>query len=83
VDVEGYEMPVFRGAEQTLRSGKILAIFAEVVFNNKNPARRWTEFDEANTYLRPRGFDLVNFYEFWRQGRYKEYPILCNVLWVN
>jgi FkbM family methyltransferase len=83
LDVEGYEMPVLQGAEQSLRDRKILAIHSEVIFRNKRSTFEWTEFEQTNQHLSSFGFDLVSFYDFWRVGTYREYLLLCDALWVN
>lgn len=83
IDVEGYEMDVLRGAQNLLSTGAILALYCEIVFNNKNPERRWTEFEEINTHLRSLGYDCCGIYEYYRVGRLREYLLLANALWVN
>ncbi|MEA5583279.1 FkbM family methyltransferase [Nodularia harveyana UHCC-0300] len=78
IDTEGYECQVLRGAEATLRSGKILYISIEVTFRPQD--NHHTQFSTISEILADYNFNFVGLYDvnpFWGGGNAVDY---CNAL---
>jgi len=65
-DTQGYDLEVFKGAEETIRNNKIGLIYFEVIFSDMY--ENLPSFSEIYEFLTSRGFLLVSFYGF----RYQE-----------
>ena len=61
IDTEGYELPVLNGAEESLRSGRIRAVFAEVGFERANA--RNTGLAAITEHLAERGYFFYGLYD--------------------
>jgi FkbM family methyltransferase len=61
IDVEGFELPVLRGADRRLSSGKIRYIYAECVLA-PNAEMPHTSFFELHHLLSEKGFCFVSYY---------------------
>lgn len=61
IDVEGFELPVLRGANQRLSKGKIRYIYAECVLT-PNAEMPHTSFFDLHNFLSERGFCFVSYY---------------------
>ncbi len=61
IDVEGYELPVLKGAENLLRRQAVRYIYAECVFSTDTELPH-TSFFELHTVLEGFGFCFVNYY---------------------
>jgi FkbM family methyltransferase len=61
IDVEGFELPVLRGAERMLRDGRVGFVYAECDFA-KNPDTPHANFFDLHDRLSPLGYCLVSFY---------------------
>jgi hypothetical protein len=61
LDIQGMELEALRGAEETLKSGGVSLIFAEVTFVPHYEGG--VLFDELSAHLRGRGYTLFNIYE--------------------
>jgi FkbM family methyltransferase len=77
-DTQGYELEVFRGAEETMRANKIGLIYFEFIFSQMY--RNLPRFDEVYRYLSDRGFLLVSIYDIHHQNSLADW---ANVLFVN
>jgi FkbM family methyltransferase len=61
IDVEGFELPVLRGASRRLSAGKVRYIYAECVFAPNAEVPR-TSFVDLHNFLSERGFCFVSYY---------------------
>jgi FkbM family methyltransferase len=61
IDVEGFEMEVLSGATETLKSGKIQNIIAEVSFSKNS--EQHVQFDDVREILEPLGFAFGGYYD--------------------
>lgn len=64
IDVQGYEIEVFKGAEETLKS--VLVLRTEVMFNPMYIGQPL--FGEIDAFLRARGFRLWDIFPFEKCG---------------
>jgi FkbM family methyltransferase len=77
-DTQGYDLEVLKGADSTLREGKITLVQTEFIFSAMY--RDLPSFDEMFRYLTDRGFKLVSIYGF----RYHDdYASFADVLFAN
>lgn len=81
MDVQGYELPLLKGAEQLLSQGRIKAIYSEISFEAENAECAY--FETINQFLESRGFCFSGFYEVFRWGPNKRYFGFCNALFVH
>lgn len=65
-DTQGYDLEVFKGADQAMRDGRIKLLFTELTFSNLYAGT--PRFDELYRYVMDRGFRLVSIYEFTHQN---------------
>src|SRR5439155_2240193 len=65
-DTQGYELEVFRGAEETMRQNRIGLIYFEFIFAEMY--RNLPPFEEVYRHLVDRDFLLVAIYNFYRQN---------------
>jgi len=79
IDVEGFELPVLRGAGALLAAGAIDYIVVEAGLMPGNP--RFTPLPTMIDYLRPHGFWLVGVYEQFG-FRYNQGAEFCNALFA-
>ena len=79
IDVEGFELPVLRGAAGLLARGRIEFIVAEAGLMPGNP--RFTPLPALIEFLRPHGFWLVGVYEQYGL-RYAQGAEFCNALFA-
>ncbi len=77
-DTQGYELEVFKGAEDAMRQGRIGLIYFEFIFAEMY--RNLPPFDQVYRYLVDRGFLLVAIYNFHRQDDVASW---ADVLFVN
>lgn len=78
IDVEGFESDVLKGAEKTLESGKILYIYVEATFREKD--RDHTQFFEIQEILKKYNFNFIGIYDvlpYWGGGNAIPF---CNAL---
>lgn len=61
IDVEGYELPVLKGATRCLQEGRIRFVYAECVLS-PNSEMPHTSFFDIHTVLTTAGFCFVNYY---------------------
>ena len=61
LDVEKWEIPVLKGAENSIRQGRIKFILSEVGFETSNT--RFTNFNDLSAYLKMLNFSFVGLYE--------------------
>ena len=77
-DTQGYELEVFKGAEQAMREHRIGLIYFEFIFAEMY--RDLPPFDQVYRYLIERDFSLVGIYNFHRQNDLASW---ADVLFVN
>jgi FkbM family methyltransferase len=77
-DTQGYELEVFKGAEQTLRANRIGLVYFEFIFSDMY--KHLPSFDEVFRHLVDRNFSLVALYDFHHQNRLASF---ADVLFVN
>ena len=77
-DTQGYELEVFKGAEQAMRNKQIGLVYFEFIFSDMY--KGLPAFDEVYRYLIDRDFSLVSIYEFHYQKRLAGW---CDALFVN
>jgi FkbM family methyltransferase len=77
-DTQGYELEVFKGAEDALRQNRIGLIYFEFIFSEMY--RNLPPFDQVYRYLVDRNFLLVAIYNFHRQD---ELASWADVLFIN
>lgn len=80
IDTEGYEIPVLNGAQDSLASGKIRAVFAEVGFEKSNG--RNTNLGELTELLAERGYVFYGLYDV-RHFTNEEPPAFGNALYLR
>jgi FkbM family methyltransferase len=66
-DTQGYDLEVFKGAENMIRSNRIGLIYFEIIFSNMY--NNLPSFSEQYDFLRSRGYLLVSFYRFCYQKK--------------
>ena len=66
-DTQGYELEVFKGAEQALRANRIGLVYFEFIFSDMY--KHLPGFDEVFRHLVDRNFSLVAIYDFHYQNR--------------
>jgi len=77
-DTQGYELEVFKGAEQSLRGNRIGLIYFEFIFSDMY--KHLPGFDEVFRHLIDRNFSLVAIYDCHYQNRLASF---ADVLFVN
>jgi FkbM family methyltransferase len=77
-DTQGYELEVFKGAEQALAANRIGLVYFEFIFSDMY--KRLPGFDEVFRHLADRNFSLVAIYDFHYQNRLASF---ADVLFVN
>ena len=77
-DTQGYELEVFRGAEETMRQNRIGLIYFEFIFAEMY--RNLPPFEQVYRHLVDRDFLLVAIYNFHRQDDLASW---ADVLFVN
>ena len=77
-DTQGYEVEVFKGAENAMRRNRIGLIYFEFIFAEMY--RNLPPFDQVYRYLVDRNFLLVAIYNFHRQNDVASW---ADVLFVN
>jgi len=65
-DTQGFDLEVFKGAEQTISLNRVGLIYFEVIFSDMY--RGAPSFSEVYDYLLARGFLLVSIYNFTYQN---------------
>lgn len=80
MDVQGFEMQLLQGAEETLKARRIKFIYAEIGFTDGD--RETAFFPEIHARLASHSFSLCGFYEVWRKGAVKERLGGCNALYM-
>lgn len=66
LDTEGFEIPVLKGASESLRNKKIKLIYVEVGFSKEN--ERNTYFVDVQELLEKYNFSLLGYYEVCHWG---------------
>ena len=66
-DTQGFELEVFKGAERTIRAGRIGLVYFETIFSDMY--KELPSFAETYEYLTTRDFLLVSFYQICYQKR--------------
>ena len=66
-DTQGFDLEVFKGAENTIRANKIGLIYFEIIFSDMY--KNLPSFSEIYDFLTDRGFLLVTFYRFYYQKK--------------
>lgn len=61
IDAEGFDLNVLRGAERSLRGGKIGFVLIEVGFTRTS--EKHVSFSAIEGFLTDFGFELIGFYE--------------------
>lgn len=79
IDVEGYELPVLKGAENFLQQGRVRYIFAECVLS-EDTILPHTNFFDLHSCLEQYGFCFVAYYS--ESFRLKDGCALGNVLYA-
>jgi FkbM family methyltransferase len=77
-DTQGYELEVFRGAEEAMRANRIGLVYFEFIFSDMY--RGLPRFDEVFRFLSDRDFLLVSIYDIHRQHDLADW---ANLLFVN
>jgi hypothetical protein len=65
-DTQGYDLQVFKGAEEAMRENRIGLIYTELIFSDMYSGI--PPFDEVYRHLVDRGFRLVSIYHFEHQN---------------
>jgi FkbM family methyltransferase len=79
-DTEGHDLDVLKGAESSLKSGKIDWVLTEVTFDPTDKAH--TMFNDVNEYLLSHGMSVYCFYDHGYTGRFRRH-LFCNVLYIR
>lgn len=77
-DTQGYELEVFKGAEEAMRTNRIGLIYFEFIFSDMY--RGLPGFDEVFRHLTDRGFLFVSIYDIHSQRQLADW---ADVLFVN
>ena len=77
-DTQGYELEMFKGAEQAMRGNRIGLVYFEFIFSDMY--KHLPGFDEVFRHLVDRNFSLVALYDFHYQNRLASF---ADVLFVN
>jgi FkbM family methyltransferase len=77
-DTQGYELEVFKGAEQAMRADRIGLLYFEFIFSEMY--RGLPRFDEVFRYLSDGGFLLVSIYDVHHQRGLADW---ANMLFVH
>jgi FkbM family methyltransferase len=80
VDTEGHEIEVLKGADTTIKGGRIKAIFAECDFRRED--KQHTYFPDLLEYLHEKDFTFFGLYDVIHYG--ENYGVgYCNALFLN
>ena len=80
VDTEGHEMEVLKGADTTIKGGRVEAIFTECDFRHED--KQHTYFPDLLAYLHGKDFTFFGLYDVIHYG--KNYGVgYCNALFLN
>lgn len=77
-DTQGYELEVFKGAENAMRGGRIGLVYFEFIFSEMY--RNLPRFDEVFRFLTDRDFLLVSVYDIHHQRHLADW---ANLLFVS
>lgn len=77
-DTQGYELEVFKGAEQAMGENRIGLLYFEFIFSDMY--KHLPGFDQVFRHLVDRNFSLVAIYDFHYQNRLASF---ADVLFVN
>jgi FkbM family methyltransferase len=66
-DTQGFDLEVFKGAEETINSHKIGLIYFEIIFSDMY--KHLPSFPEIYDFLIRKDFLFVSFYQFYYQGQ--------------
>jgi hypothetical protein len=66
-DTQGFDLEVFKGAEESIRKKKIGLIYFEIIFADQY--KKLPSFSESFDFLTARGFKLVSFYKIYYQRK--------------
>ena len=66
-DTQGFDLEVFKGAENTIQANKIGLIYFEIIFSDMY--KNLPSFSEIYDFLIERDFLLVTFYKFYYQKK--------------
>ena len=80
IDTEGHEIEVLKGADTTIKSGRIKAIFAECDFCREDIQH--TYFPDLLDYLSEKDFSFFGLYDVMHYGRNHGMGY-CNALFLN
>lgn len=80
IDTEGFEIPVLKGAQKLLESGKVAAIICEAGFMRTNT--RNTYIGDINDVLESHGYALFGVYEMGHLG-FKKGIHYGNLLYIS
>lgn len=80
IDTEGHEIEVLKGADTTIKSGRIKAIFAECDFCREDIQH--TYFPDLLDYLSEKDFSFFGLYDVMHYGRNHGIGY-CNALFLN
>ncbi len=80
IDTENFEIPVLKGANETLESRKVSAIICEAGFLKSNSRNSY--FAEVNEILESKGFALFGIYEMGHLG-FKNGVHYGNLLYIS
>jgi FkbM family methyltransferase len=77
-DTQGYELEVFKGAEEAMRANRVGLVYFEFIFSEMY--RGLPRFDDVFRFLTDRGFLLVSIYDIHHQRGLADW---ANILFVN
>lgn len=80
IDTEGHEIEVLKGADTTIKSGRVKAIFAECDFYREDIQH--TYFPDLLDYLSEKDFSFFGLYDVMHYGRNHGIGY-CNALFLN
>ena len=79
IDVQGWEMEVFRGGRSMVEQGNVGFILAEAAFRRAVTDMQY--FAEQNDYLEKQGFRFCGFYDVYRVGPQKRFASHADALY--
>ena len=78
IDTQGFDVQVLRGAERTLRAGRVKLVLIEITFSEMY--REGASPDQVYALLREYGFRLVSFYELQYRNNLADW---CDALFCH